>query len=352
MKKQIWISVCLATLATGSVSAHKINPIQDKYKQDSVVDLRFASEPVHEEITQIARACLKSASGPLTAPLVCIDRSTRATHPGGNKYDALIRGVWWNDDPDQLLFAGRQGVFGVWLKDAKRIARTGRNLRLQRVTPIGPDYHVTYRSHYGDLQFIHAMAAADAQRPETTRSDALAWAEFAYAVATGRLDPETKMSRVPVSRIAELFRSRPGWTVNYLFAPKYRLRESGYTRDMAAGSLLHLVQDSYSAAHTKRAFDATPTCPFGRVLQFYSYTHQDPDSHAAQDTRSGWQSGSFTDAQDPVNASATMLAYMRAGVEWEIVKPYLENVVFCVDSDATLADPGIYATADYDGAGR
>lgn len=336
--------VALAGLfACNSAFGHKINPMEHKYRQGPSTPLGEVSEPVHEELTQLARACQQSRPGALVLPLVCGDRSNLSRDPRGNKYDALVRGVWWNDDPNQMLFALRQAKWLLWLDDAHGIATRGVNWR-GRPARIGPDYNMTYRSHYGDMQFLHAMASADEEAASETREHVLLWAEFAYHVAVGRLDAETFMDRIEPSGLRAYFPLQSGWTVNYLFAPHYRLREGTYTRRMAAGSLLHMVQDSYSAAHVDREFGPTARCPTGRVLEFHSYTHQDPDRHGAADIRSAWQARSFTDAQDPVNASATLLAYIAQGAEWDVVKSYLTGTVFCIDSDARIAGPGEFAT--------
>ncbi|WP_152984369.1 hypothetical protein [Stenotrophomonas terrae] len=331
-----WLFVC------GNAAAYKINPLQNKYRQDSRTILRKASEPIHEEVTQLARACQQANAGPVLAALVCNDRSTPSKEPGGNKYDSLIRGVWWNDDPNQLLFALRQAEFAAWMDDAKRIAVTGVNWKGRKAT-IGPDYNMTYRGHYGDLQFIHAMASEDGEPAQVTQQNILDWAEFAFAVATGRLDPETKMNQAGPTRLQEYFEQQSGWTVNYLFAPKYRLKNAQYTRNMAAGSLLHMVQDSYAAAHSRRDFGATARCPAGRVVQFYSYINQSPELHADEDGRIAWQTGEFTGAQDPVNVSATLLAHIQQKTDWTTVRDYLRDIVFCVDDDVQDAGPGEFA---------
>lgn len=340
-----WVAmglVAMDLLVAGAAAAHNINPLQDKYGQDSAKPLGRIAEPVHEEITQLARACVQAQPGPVLAPLICTDRTERSVEPRGNKYDALIRGVWWNDDPNQLLFALRQGRFLSWMHDARLIATTGRNWRGKEAT-IGPDYYLTYRSHYGDLQFLHAMASADDEPAAATRHRALLWAEFAYRVATGRLDPETTMDRIEPEELRAYFEAQPGWTIHFLFAYRYQLRTEAYKRMMAAGSLLHLVQDSYSAAHVQRSFEPTAQCPHGAIVQFHAYTCQDPEAHKRQDLRSAWLQRGFTAAQDPVNVSATLLGYIRQEAEWNVVRDYLEGTVFCLADEARNASPGDYA---------
>lgn len=333
-------SLVATLLPFGQCLAHKINPLEDKYRQRDPLIVDKLSEPVHEEITQLARACQSSSAGQESLPLVCVDRSNPSREPRGNKHDALVRGVWWNDDPNQLLFA-QPWTWIAWMNDARRIATNGRNWRGARAA-ITQEYYLTYRSHYGDLQFLHAMASEDGEPPSDTRDRILSWAEFTYQIATGRVGGETKLGDVEPSSAREFFKTRTGWTVNYLFAPRYRLKEGGYTRRMAAGSLLHLIQDSYSRAHVDRAMEPSTSCPMGRVLEFHSYTHQDGGLHGDEDSRAAWLARDFTPQQDPVNVSATLLAYIDAGEDWSVVKSYLSGTVFCLDTDARASGPGSF----------
>ena len=204
---------------------------------------------------------------------------------------------------------------------------------------------MNYRGHYGDLQFIHGMASRNEEDPATTRDNMLVWAEFAYAVATRQIDPDTTLDRVPTPGFRRHFAKQPGWAISYLLGPRYLLRQQpDHFQQMALGSLLHMVQDSYSAAHAERAFDASPRCPNGRVRQFYSYVDQDSDKHGTADTRAGWQARTFTAAQDPVNVSATLIRFARERTAWPVVRSYLQDTVFCLDADAQASGPGPYAS--------
>ena len=250
--------------------------------------------------------------------------------------------MWWNDDPNQLLFAGRQATWAIWMKDGERIAKHGVNA-LGIPKTIDDSYYMNYRGHYGDLQFIHSMANKDDVAAATTRDDILAWAEFAYAVATRQIGTGTTLDQVRTTGFQQHFSHQPGWTVRYLLGPRYLLSHPDHYQDMALGSLLHMVQDSYSAAHADRAFDASPRCPDGRVRQFHSYVHQDADKHGSADTREGWRSRAFTPAQDPVNVSATLIRYARQRIAWPVVRAYLQDTVYCLDTDAQPSSAGAYA---------
>lgn len=338
-KHGVLLVFALGAVTSWNVAAHKIHPLQNKYMQGASTLANSASEPVHEEITQIARSCQLNYVGPANQPLVCTDRVSRSLEPRGNKYDSLVRGVWWNDDPNQLLYSARQPVFYGWMKRAERMVRRDRKLGRYPAS-INKTYYVTYRSHYGDLQFLHAMASSSAEVPAQTREDILAWAEFTYGVATSRIEPSSLIVESGPERVRSQFEMQPGWTVRYLFGPTFYLPDAGHISKMAAGSLLHMIQDSYSASHVKRSYDPSPKCPAGRVIQFHSYGMQDADKHSQQDRRDAWQLAKFSDVQDPVNASATLLAFIEQKAEWPVVKSYLEQSTFCLDDDAELPTGG------------
>jgi len=330
--------------ASSGASAYQINPLENKYWQSTYPSItELVSAPVHEEITNRARACAALSVSRDNTSLTCITAGPTPTGtPKGNKHDSLIRGVWWNDDPNQLLFT-QPMTWAVWMEDAKQIAKKQRNLRGQQRT-ITPRYYMQYRSHYGDLQFLHSMASKDDEAPADTRQNILDWAEFAYAVATRGIGTQTLLGQVTTSHFQDHFKYQSGWTVSYLFGPRYRLKDNpDHFQDMALGSLLHLVQDSYSDAHAQRSLEPSAKCPDGRIVEFHAYGHQVSKLHGTADTRSAWKGRTFSQAQDPVNVSATIVHFARQGVGWPIVQHYLQDTVFCLDTDAQKAGPGDYA---------
>jgi hypothetical protein len=111
---------------------------------------------------------------------------------------------------------------------------------------------------------------------------------------------------------------------------------------MALGSLLHLIQDSYSDAHTQRSLEASEKCPTGRVVQFRAYGNQISSQHSTADTRSAWKGQTFSKEHDPVNVSATILLFAERRTDWPIVETYLRDTIFCLDADAEHAGPGRY----------
>src|SRR5690606_11434203 len=119
------------------------------------------NEPLHESITL---AAMLDAGVPMPP----------GTEPGDHApTDELLRGVLWNDDPAMLLFdededdnwnfsTGLSWFVAFWL--AKSAAANN-------VT------NLTGRSHFFDLQFLHAMAETPGEQPGETLARTMMWAE-------------------------------------------------------------------------------------------------------------------------------------------------------------------------------
>jgi hypothetical protein len=150
------------------------------------------------------------------------------------------------------------------------------------------NFGLTCSSHFGRLQFMHAMAGPDDQSVGDTYDRIIEWARFSYRVASGEQDLEANYCETfddptlsPVLRSAFqlqgrsfckkrsrfLFGSYPAWTVRTLFTltcsnplqsklcwEDFGRRGSEKARLAATGALLHLVQDSFSQAHAERSW--------------------------------------------------------------------------------------------------
>src|SRR5207247_1832811 len=112
----------------------------------------------------------------------------------------------------------------------------------------GPGDSLFGRGHFGDLQFLHAMACVEHERPEVTLAGMLAWAELMHGVACGATAGDVPLAGAPVEAIAGRFARDPELTVSGLL----QVRDEVSLRARAAGSLLHVVQDSFASAHVER----------------------------------------------------------------------------------------------------
>ncbi len=234
-----------------------------------------------------------------------------------------IRGVIWNDDPEALLFnaSGDPLSFSTGIV----YAATFKTFELQsRWSAFGQGSSLLARSHFGDLQFLHAMASPGEKSAEDTRGRMLAWAEFCWKVSLGELSPSARMDSIPLDVIRELLRDHGAKTVQQLFqAPT-----EAVASQRALGSLLHVVEDSYAVGHVEREPVAGAPTRRGRIVKFHDYIHQDHDAHAEFDR---WQGGR-TDAErlallpgalDAVDQATRLLDLWTARTPWEGVKDAL-----------------------------
>lgn len=337
----------MALLVAGAAAAFQINPLKNKHRGNSPrgAFLEAITQSVHEDITDAAVACeAKWAALPAgieRRPCRSYPLPSRR-HEEGNKADPLIRGVWWNDDPNQLLWRFDHLTWVFWMNDAHRVATTGRRW-FGRRAELNQTFKMQYRSHYGDLQFLHAMANGDGEPAADVRERVLLWARFAWRVSTGEIPIATRMDAIDDELVRRHFSRQPGWTVNHLFGPKYRWSAETMPQ-VALGSILHMVQDSFSRAHVERGYAPSARCPAGRIIEFHAYGGQDPGLHGRADTRAALAGdGDQTDRMNPVEASAVMLAFWRERADWStVVEPWLRDVAFCLDGSRS-SGPGPFA---------
>jgi len=299
----------------------------------------YAGECVHEILAAAAVACVGQDT--CTLPHTCDEV----------RFDGFRAGVRWNDDPLRLLDYGKTyGIFGVYMKNAESIAH--RNPRAIRRR-----YNTMYRSHFGDLSFLHSMAMREGEPAAETVAHMLAWAEFTYRIGTGEISGDTALADVRVAGIADLF-SEKHWTVWQLLSLRCsRLKschsgpvEPARLRLIALGSLLHLVQDSYALGHTQRTLTVTPdgtrtrAC-FSSIARFHVYFVQDSTKHRSADLMPSWANREVARGCDnPLDASTRILEFaaLRGGnpADWSTVMSYLNDGPFRLEHTEATADAG------------
>ena len=171
--------------------------------------------------------------------------------PVGVKYDNLtqkqwefIRGLIWNDDPSCLLLNNSYGNnhdFGIGYAWYDAFIH-------------GPDNCMTKRSHFGDLQFLHAMATKAGEQAETTKQHLMEWLEIMYKLACGDqgISPTDQLASKFPSHFDNSTTPNGSATLRELIlatTPSY-----GWVNleRRALGICLHIVQDSYTIGHAQR----------------------------------------------------------------------------------------------------
>lgn len=297
----------------------------------------FIGSPVHEKMT----SATITLSGIYHRPY------------DQEKDSAYIHGVFWNDDPDDLLcpecsisnlrkFDQRWGVaFATRFTGAKKHVKNTAQDKCEVAFKVGDG--MLERSHFGDLQFLHAMASCNGESAKETQSKIMAWAEFVYKVSIGEIRQKTKMDQIPIDSIRNLFLKDnriAQLTIEEFF------KGNEFARRVAMGSLLHMVQDSYAPGHVDREvldYHSGTGRIFARggIWGFHCYSGQDETLHAQDDK---WPDGLNKSVpvgyENPIAIGANLLVKMNTRTPWIEVEKYLKTTVFAIKDPSVLAGPG------------
>ena len=297
------------------------------------------THPVHEEITNLIFGCD-------AAPEACVDPEIGFTPP------SVQAGVRWNDDPpfrldatgipechsDQTIRLVTQPVcwYKLFRHAEKRAASTYFDGNSKR-------WNTMYRSQFGDLQFVHAMASRDGETAGVTRDRILMWAEFVWSIVLGELKTDTRLINLPTNGFSAFF-PRSGQSVSDLFT----LGNSSvrrYIPDVAFGSLLHMVEDSFAFANAERlAPEPGALCPNsgeahpGVIRSFRSYSNQDHKKHGGFDSRESFQQ-LLLQSPNVIDVGKVIVALYDQKAAWPSVERYL-RCVFEVLDETVPATPG------------
>jgi hypothetical protein len=298
--------------------------------------LGVVKAPVHEAIVHAAFGCNQ------TNPNDCANE-TRATPP-------IIWGVRWNDDPpfrmkgggaqckyDQTIRANTQP--SCWYQlftHAEKQAAKGEIF--------GPGHALLYRTHFGDLQFLHAMASLDNEPASVTKKRIMMWAEFMWGITAGTLRRDTYISTLGINELGRYF---PGeQSASILLSLGYPAFQNEKVAEVALGSLLHLLQDSFSRAHVTRGDAVGADCPGipnvrapGAITQFHSYANQNHSTHDAADRPDALQVHVLEITPSVIDASRAIVGLWKSKAAWQEAKQYLD-CVFTLSPSAQNSGPG------------
>jgi len=329
----------------------RFEPLRLRYF-DSVA--AFVSEqftdPVHERVTHHIYGC-SGGKNECSSP----------QKPHQYAPDAVIAGARWNDNPPFELESSKtlQDCIGktirlpnfskCWFtlfKDAEKRAKAG------VIFDANSGAALLYRVHFGDMQFLHSMASRDGERARDTLGRIMMWAEFAYRTALGEIEKGIEARKTGIPGMDVIFRNK-GWTAQQLFTrgdPTFRGEKD--TRDLAFGSLLHMMEDSFVASHTDRDEPSGATCPKkadvlkpGQIRSFHSYARQDPKKHGREDGHDALDRTLLTQQPNVVDVGKIVKTYYDAKRPWSELQDYLECVFEIRDPEAE-GGPGDQYVAD------
>ena len=358
-------------LLCGAAAAFQIAPMgsafESKLTNETEATLARTAETlgvlikgrVHEEITQLGMGC-PAEPADLPRDQSCGERD----RPFASAY--VIYGVRWNDLPpfkltpgegnctylgkscivDQTIRFSTQPLCWYCLfKDAEKKAQTHNivGCSKDKGTVRG---NVMTRSHFGDLQFLHAMSSAEGVHPGATRAKVLDWLEFAWKVSSREIKPDTFLRDIQIPAVQEHFGCTE-WRVVDLYILGHQDKLGRFLHQIAFGSVLHTVQDSFAGAHATRE----PAPPGGtcegtryerprRVLEFHTYGAQDGGLHDAQDSREAMTRVDVADRwPDAVEATRNLYQYYDEHARWSEVEPYMQ-CLFALADERRDASPG------------
>jgi hypothetical protein len=305
---------------------------------------------VHEAFTLLAERCRTEAGA--AQPRDCLryaDEVGRWTGRRDNSTDDPLQlAVRWPDDPLRQL-SSTAGTL-----------RYGRSMtsscpRSVRETAAIDRMSLTCASHFGPLQFFHAMASANGEAAEQTRARILDWADLTYRLAIGRVPLSTNICswfRDNPSDISPSFSfddpeiCAPGdereWTLATFFGQACDSATNtancdrlGEERAMAAvrGALLHVIQDSYSQSHAARGRALAGGGYRPRVVcrlpsGFYNYLGQAGHGDADSQPEFDQTCGAGAEADDVITASAMALHFLDRRADPGEFSCYLQARVF------------------------
>jgi len=305
--------------------------------------------PVHERATNIIYGCNGSE-----------DKCTGNGDSNPYASSAVLAGNQWNDNPPFQLTSTKTRFckkyigttikapyFGecwyILFRDGEKRAEKGEYFDANSETVL------LYRVHFGDMQFLHSMASRDGEEAQSTKDSIMMWAEFAYRLAIGDIDRGIELRKIGVPGMETLFKNR-GWTAQQLFTrgdPTYRGEKDFHY--FALGSLLHLIEDSFSLSHTERDEPSGAKCESapllyilykpGKILSFHSYANQDKRKHADADKQAALSIHLAKDQPNVVDVGKTIKMYYELKKPWEEVRQYIE-CVFELEDPMAKAGPG------------
>lgn len=310
------------------------------------------THPVHESITNRIYGCEDAGACQVTIGI-------KYLHPAAPM--AVLAGVRWNDNPpfvlsDTSLWGCKNKYVqlpvegGCWasvFRDGKQKAFAApKGTVLYKFQPDKTEqYSILLRSHFGDLQFLHAMASHPGERAGETYDNVMMWAEFTWRIVLNEFNKGTNIAEasVEVPRLMDFFGM--GETVQNIFFKGEASYNKDY-RDFAFGILLHMVQDSYSEAHMAREMPTGRLCENtaydapGQAIKFYSYVGQNSTAHSAKDEMKALdqQMGHVT-VPNLIDVGKALKDMKDKHMSWEKVEPYFA-CLFRPQSAMTTADNG------------
>lgn len=307
-------------------------------------------EPVHEEITQRIYECNDNWG----------DKTNCAKQQFAPK--AVIDGARWNDNPpfmvkENFLLPNGEKIRSTCINETIKLPRKSdcwEDIFKSSSQMASKRYFtnrngvILNRSHFGDMQFLHSMALRVGDRAQDTKSSIMVWAEFTYKVAMGSIQATTMLKDVLVKGFDKLFPGQEA-TVENLFLMGDKTYRGTSLKNFAFGTLLHMVQDSFSESHVSRDLStqgALCSCKYtdrspAKIEKFLVYSAQDTKKHKAEDVYDALKNDAVKYSPNVIDVGKVLRKlYNEDNSDWEVVKQYLDECVYVLKDPDAEADGG------------
>lgn len=370
------VSPCLRklTFINGQFDQRRMEGASWVNSCDLILTLDFKSA-VHEQMT-IASVARFRGGEYLADPLkrypsqYMIEK--RWVSPFGKSHETrgIIFGVWWNDDPLRLTWGEGTDFFdGSW-NAIETAASKAASYPGAGACEVSADRHLGRQSHFGKLQHLHFMTpivsstSTAKQRVEATTKQALGWMKFAYYVATGKYAPNARLTDVmtpdaSLPSAADIAKNNCAsessarvWTIFTQRDPTWEKLRATLTPDIALGSMLHVIQDSFSPGHTCRKTKVIGGGAYSVIVDVENYKEQKSSSHRGLDGYPDWlalrvrndanDKNDNKDARlflnDPVVVGEWLMEAADKRIPWEKVEDHLLQTVFLAEPKDDVTD--------------
>jgi hypothetical protein len=341
---------------------HKTGALGEKALRTTGLTCRFGKlinvdpHSVHEHLTWFSIALYQRQNvDTLTETLNYISPDSGWTSSKTRSRKAVIMGSWWNDDPLMYLWGGGKDFrHGVSKLGKAMEQHTWYEPKLDMKPCISHENFLPQLSHFGNFQFLHFMTNETidtSNRLASTQRKALSWMKLAYLVAVGSIDPDTSLSNELITQyvpeISDLnlptiteknlcLQNPTSKKIRSLFAQPGldTTVRNERTPDIAAGSMLHIIQDSFSPAHTKREPEVINGKKYYVLHDVFNYNEQsDKKAHSNLDDYPAWlisyaKTGAHEFANNPIIVGACLLEAIDRKSHWEAVEEYLLDTAF------------------------
>lgn len=290
------------------------------------------SSPVHEELAHRIFGCKEAPEKSCVDPLPLGRHAPRS----------ILYGIQWNDNPPfrvtETSFKDCPAQTTIrlpnWSMCWISLFKDAESKAGEEYFDSTTGHALIYRVHFGDLQFLHAMASWDGESGRDTKTKIMAWAELTYRVSIGTLDSSVRLVDSGIEEIRSSF-AQNGWTIEGLFTLG---QDDGLRKeigDVAFGSLLHMIQDSFAKGHVDRDETTVGSCggfdglrKAGDVREFHAYGNQNKDEHAKRDSRNFFESHLSASNPTVVDIGKALLEFRAKKAPWNVVRPYIDECVF------------------------